>query len=744
MKKVLVALTFLLLLFTSCPDATEGTKIIASVDKAVRVEGVKGLELAEVSLTITLERGAFVAMSKATTPVSSWFTPSFPQGLSIELKDDVNEGDTSLTLIFKGKSQSENYNTISIEIPYQFFINAEKSKPKITVDTKGSSFHIIKKTIASLLDRVSIMGSTDSTLDGSDEFTILLEADSFRSDLKTDVTSWFSPVISGLKYTVTERTSPTSIKVAVSGTPGHDVATTPLSIVIGQDATLNAIRTKLTSEQMKGSTITVENATLYNYKWELYDLASIVDPLSSEVVLSENHTLTLQRDGSPLSYKNENIALINSGEGKEVSLDNNGLSRHGYRFSYWTKNPVLKSRDYESDRDDLSFNLSVNDGYKEGDAEKIVKLYAVYDTSNAYYVKSDLSNGGTSLPGTYQKPLDDSSHIGYNYYNEIAIPSEGYAVPHTISDSSVQKVILEHDFAIAEHPITGYMLDEIREWAGVRGYEIPLETKVIPSANDNTVGYGSKNTGGITEPLGDASHPITFVTVPQAMVIANALTAYYNAHKTSGEFLSPAYMVDENDSDTEVKTIDDAKALVATTGRLLAISGNRGFRLPLDAEWDFAARVVGKSDYDSSFNMVSDAFKGSVYPMFQQSKTIPGKNEGDTDTPNPDDYSWYRLNSEVSSNEYHTLGFSSLSLDEDVPYGRTLMSKYKASSGVRNMSGNIKEWTVPSNPDENIYKVRGGSFLSPQDEVTIKSFTLLSSPDERNGEYGIRLVRSTS
>lgn len=739
MKRAFALFTILLLLFTSCPSGSEGTQIVASVSNAVTVKGIKGLDLTEVSITINLESGNFVAMSKSSTPVSSWFTPSFPQGLNIELKDDVPEGATELTLLINGKAISENYNPITIEIPYQFFMNPKKTVPSVVVDTKGSSYNIIKKTIASLSSSVSIEGSTDSSFDGTTEFTLLLEADTFRSDLKSDITSWFSPVIPGLKYTVKKHPSATSIVIGVEGQPEKYIDTTPLSITISPNATSNGLLTKLTSEQMKGSTITIENADAYNYKWEVYDLAAFVDPLSNPPVFSENKGLTVQSDGSVLVYKDASTALINSGEGKQVSINNSGLSRHGYRFAYWTKSPILMSRDYT----EVEPTLLVNDGYKEGEAEKTVKLYAVWEISSLYYKLNDLSNGGTTIPGTYEKPLDDSSHIGYNYYNEIALPAEGYAVPYTDSESSVEKTILERDFSIAEHPITGYMLDEIREWAGMRGYEIPLETQTVPGDNENTVGYGSKNTGGITEPLHDASHPITFVTVPQAMVIANALTAYYNYHKTSGETLFPAYMADEYDETTEVKTIDEAKALVDTTGRLLAIGKNKGFRLPLDAEWDFAARAVGKSDYDSSYNMVSDTYRGSVYPMFQQSKTIAGKRESDTDVPRPDDYSWYKGNSEVESSSYRTLGFTALSLSTDIPSGRTLMSKYSASTGVRNLSGNIKEWTVPSTPDGK-YKVRGGSFLSSPSEVTVNSFTEPTSPNERNGEYGIRLVRSNS
>lgn len=737
MRKTFVLLTFVFLLFTfiSCPQE-EGIVVEGNVQEKVVIDGTKGLPINSVSLKISLTNGKFASMKKAETPVSSWVKP-FLVGLNVSLENDVNEGDTSLTLVFSGTVISESLNTFNIEIPYQYFVDAKKSIPLVSIDTKKSQYKIVKKTIPSLLNKVEISGSTSNELESGLDFTLSIEADSFKSDLKTDVTDWFAPIVDGIKYSIKERIDNNTIVISASGTPVKAQDSTFLFITIPTTATLNGIKTKLTEEEMKGSVIAIEDTNIYRWKWELYDIAAFVDATLDSPVPSENRSLTTATDGSALIYKDESNALINSGDGKTVAINNSGLSRHGYRFIGWTDDPVLKNIKYK----ELNPTLSVSDGYKETERERVLKLYAMWEVNkNFYYRPIDISNGGSAIPGIYAKPLDDTSHIGYNYYNEITIPSEGYSFPHTTDNYAVEKATISYDFAVAEHPITGYMLDSIRSWAVTQGYEIPSSAENVPESDENAVGYGSKSSGGVVLPLCDASHPLTFVTVPQAVVIANALTAYYNAHKTSGASLDAAYVLDDG---TEVKTIENAKVLVDSTGRLLVLESARGFRLPLDTEWDFVARVMGNSEADSSLNIVTSEYLGSVYPSFQKSKTLPGQMSAESDSPLPDDYSWYKENSIRSDGMYTTTGFTSLSLDTDIPSGNTLMSKYSALSLVRNMSGNIKEWTTPYT-DGAAYRVRGGSFLSSPGDVRIGYFASPISPNEINGEYGIRFVRRVS
>lgn len=135
----------------------------------------------------------------------------------------------------------------------------------------------------------------------------------------------------------------------------------------------------------------------------------------------------------------------------------------------------------------------------------------------------------------------------------------------------------------------------------------------------------------------------------------------------------------------------------------------KGFRLPTEIEWEFAAR------------------SGLQRDTFQYS----GTND------NLGDYAWYIENSD-------TLG-----INRTHPVG----AKLPNSIGLRDMSGNVWEWcgdwyeqypaTFPANysgPEKGAYRVlRGGSWDSIAGFCRT-AYRSLSYPDSRNGHYGFRLV----
>lgn len=706
----------------SAPDATALTDI----------QGFVGEPISEYVMEFSLVNNSFARdLEKDVFDISAWISPEVP-GLKYSLYENVKKGDAAFKVLVSGTPEvSYNAALMKLKLNADILTTLNRNMysaymPTLTIKPQAVSKVVAKDVEVSGL---TTMDEENPTVNNTITITLGNGVKFLAKNSNTDVSAWFTNSVPGLEYTLSSTLSEnaTSAVVLISGSPtSPSVEEVQISIPYSD---LNLADTDRSDSGFGGLDRLYINPNGAHYNitkgnfinWRLLDLASFRD--MSATVLSENKDMTTAADGSPIDWEDAANAVIASGEGVQVNYTK-GFSRHGFvlkGFTYryrddksevnpdnilyrWTNADFAGDGDFDVALDENMWNDNVEDIV----TGRPIDIFAVWEpdssgkteneegdevATTAWWVKEDISEKGKYFPVTYNAN-GNSAYLDWLMYNEVKLPAKGYKMlvngisSVVYSETAPQQVYTyTSDFAIGEHVVTGYMVEELKSWnkgdetaEGSKGFAIPDVTndfaQYTPTDDENKVAYGQKITkpdgtviNDIIKGMDDPSCPVV-LTPSQAFVLSNAFTAYYNDMHSSDDGFVPltyAYTVDRqpqaDDLSNVVKTIANADTLWSLNTKFgdpsYAVSTATGFRLPTAAEYDFATRVIPNNDYTTAeaMNISEDAdnsYKGTMYPQFQLLDQISGGRAVLTSTDKKDagDYSWGSNNSYIDNTVY--------------------------------------------------------------------------------------------
>jgi len=270
---------------------------------------------------------------------------------------------------------------------------------------------------------------------------------------------------------------------------------------------------------------------------------------------------------------------------------------------------------------------------------------------------------------------------------DARVPKNGLSFPTGIDDKGTAKVDL--DFLIAETETTYDLWVEVYNWAKKNGY------KFREKGNHGGSGYLNVSVG----PKGP-KQPATNICWRDAIVWCNALTEYCNMNELSSQPLECVYM-------DKGEVIRNAKKIKEIMPNLVA----SGFRLPVNDEWEYAARF--RAD-----DQVNSILMNGIY--------------------------WTKGNSasgafDTTSNEKAT---DVVAVHNGVPSTAEVKSRGSNALGIYDMSGNVYEFCFnPVKPGSAKRTMRGGSYYFSSSKMQIGEI-FPCSPAYSNYNIGFRLART--
>ena len=488
------------------------------------------------------------------------------------------------------------------------------------------------------------------------------------------------------------------------------------------------VRYSLSVQNTEGGTIKIERKGQYGY-FEIpdFDYNSIDANTEIKITLQPNNgyagkaiivddqryegiekTMTVEKN---LEISAEFTKKTN--QGFSVTIKN---PEHGtITVKYSGQSHILTGEELKNIPDGSTLAIKLNFEQDYGDAEnsKLIINGEEYPFSKKYTIHENIA-----VTGKVAKAGGQSQDDGF-----VAIEPKmirGKAIDYTLPTSSSYdykgvfvdgRVVTLSKYKIAKHETTYKLWKEVYNWAIKNGYKFK---------NKGQKGGGEFGQYNESEHVED--EPVTRVCWGDAIVWCNAYTemknnsdaecVYYKKEQTS-------VLKDATEEDVDY-AYDDVHSKY----------WKKGFRLPTEAEWEYAARFQKENSNDSAVNYGTEAeplyltkldrANGMKNSLGFEGLTLP---EGKT---------WENLYAEVTPIAVFKKWFNGTSYVEQEPKVKSTAvvgSKKPNDLGLFDMAGNVDEWVF-----DLFASITAGNATNPQGgyNTTLQRVT-------RGGDYNSRV-----
>lgn len=271
-------------------------------------------------------------------------------------------------------------------------------------------------------------------------------------------------------------------------------------------------------------------------------------------------------------------------------------------------------------------------------------------------------------------------------------------------------------FILGETEVTYQLWKEVCDWA--TSEDRGSDKYIFANAGRQGANKSDDN------PVGTNQHPVTTINWRDAIVWCNALTEYYNANNGSETDLDVVYCSDSSLT-TPIRSSADGdygswwSSKAGSMDKPYTNSSAKGFRLPGNMEWEYAARYIGKTK-PSHTNYV---LKDEIY--YTKGNSVSGDTQAyDVEIPTVSNYGVHWGNSGLST--------------------AAVKTKTANALGLYDMSGNVWEWCFDWHPEfiGEDRVVRGGGYSGAMYFLQVGLLYYGIRPFCEENNIGFRLCRN--